>query len=154
MWGRFEHSMDDKARVIVPIRFREKLGEEFILTTGPGQQIRAYPIAAWEEYEEQLESRSVNDELNNDLIYLQRMFGSCEFVKPDREFRLTIARHLREWAGLREGETVIFIGNGSRVELWSRQNWETYMKDFTPERVGAARRALGMSDERSSLTPS
>jgi MraZ protein len=139
MWGRFEHSLDDKGRVIVPQKFRDKLGDEFVLTMGPGHHIRAYPMPVWEALEEQLVSTGVDDELNPNLVFLQRMFGSCEFVSPDQQNRLSIPRHLREWAILREAETAVIIGNGLRLEIWSRAQWDL-SSDFSEERATAATR--------------
>src|SRR5690349_746787 len=69
MWGRFEHSLDDKGRVIVPQKFRDKLGEEFVLTIGPDHHIRAYPMPIWDAMDEQLASVDVLDELNKDVIF-------------------------------------------------------------------------------------
>lgn len=138
MWGRFEHSLDDKGRVIVPQKFRDKLGEEFVLTIGPGRHIRVYPMPIWEAMEEQLTSADVHDELNPDLIFLQRMFGNCEFVSSDQQNRLSIPRHLREWSGLREGDTAIILGSGTRLEVWSRANWDAYSADFTEENAARA----------------
>ena len=138
MWGRYEHSLDDKGRVIVPQKFRDKLGDEFVLTIGPDRHIRAYPMPIWEAMDEQLASVDVLDELNKDVIFLQRMFGNCEFVSPDTANRLSIPRHLREWANLRESETAIIIGNGTRVEFWSRSNWEAYSNRFTEDNAAEA----------------
>ena len=140
MWGRFEHSLDDKGRVIVPQKFREKLGEEFVLTIGPGNHIRAYPMPTWEAMEEQLISDDVHDELNPDLIFLQRMFGSCEFVSSDQQNRVSIPRHLRDWAKLRESDAAVIIGNGTRLEIWNRAGWEAYSADFTTENAANAAR--------------
>jgi MraZ protein len=141
MWGRFEHSLDDKGRVIVPQKFREKLGEEFVLTIGPDHHIRVYPMLVWEAMEEQLVSADVLDELDPDLQFLQRMFGNCEFVSYDQQNRLSLPRHLREWASLRESEPAIIIGSGTRLEIWSRGNWDKF-SDFTGEKSAdaAARR--------------
>lgn len=145
MWGRFEHSLDDKGRVIVPQKFRDRLGEEFVLTIGPGNHIRVYPMPVWEAMEEQLASADLMDETNEDTVFLQRMFGSCEFASPDQQNRLSLPRHLREWANLREGETAIILGSGTRLELWSRPNWEEYSKQFTERNAAEAakRRQLG-----------
>ncbi|HLV80838.1 MAG TPA: hypothetical protein VKT32_11180 [Chthonomonadaceae bacterium] len=138
MWGRFEHSLDDKGRVIVPQKFRDKLGEEFVLTIGPGHHIRVYPMPVWENMEAQLVSADVRDELNPDLVFLQRMFGNCEFAGSDQQNRLSIPRHLRDWAHLREGDTAIILGNGTRLEIWSRSDWDTYSEDFTEENAARA----------------
>lgn len=139
MWGRFEHSLDDKGRVIVPLKFRDKLGEEFVLAIGPGHHIRVYPMPIWENMEEQLVSTDIRDELNPDLVFLQRMFGNCEYASSDQQNRLSIPRHLREWAGLRENETAIILGSGTRLEIWSRANWEAYSQDFTEDKAARAR---------------
>ncbi len=144
MWGRFEHSLDDKGRVIVPQKFRDKLGEEFVLTTGPDHHIRIYPLTVWELLEEQLVSVDVHDEQDTSLVFLQRMFGNCEFVSYDQQNRLSIPRHLRDWAGLREGDTAIILGSGTRLEMWSRANWDTFSATFTSgnaERASSGRKA-------------
>ena len=138
MWGRFEHSLDDKFRVIVPQKFREKLGEEFVLTIGPGHHVRVYPKVVWEEMEESLNSRDARDELSKDLGFLQRMFGSCEFTGSDPQNRLTIPKHLREWAGLDEGNPAIIVGSGNRLELWSRDGWRAYSEGFTEDNAALA----------------
>ncbi|HLK60082.1 MAG TPA: division/cell wall cluster transcriptional repressor MraZ [Chthonomonadaceae bacterium] len=155
MWGRFEHSLDDKGRVIVPQKFRDKLGEEFVLTIGPDRHIRAYPMPIWDAMDEQLASVDVLDELNKDVIFLQRMFGNCEFVSPDTANRLSIPRHLREWANLRESEPAIIIGSGTRVEFWSRANWEAYSARFTEENAAdaAERRKTGQNAANKEAAP-
>jgi MraZ protein len=139
MWGRYEHSLDDKGRVIVPQKFRDKLGEEFVLTIGPGNHIRIYPMNVWENLEEQLVSVSVHDELDPNLVFLQRMFGNCEFTRPDKENRISIPRHLRDWATVRESEPAIIVGSGTRLEIWNRTVWDNYSKEaFTEERAARA----------------
>lgn len=145
MWGRFEHSLDDKGRVIVPLKFREKLGEEFVLTIGPSNHIRAYPMPTWDALEEQIASADLDGELNEEANFLQRMYGNCEFVSPDQQNRLSIPRHLRDWADLRESETAIIVGSGTRLEFWSRANWEAYSKGFTSTNAARAsvQRGLG-----------
>ncbi len=152
MWGRFEHSLDDKGRVIVPQKFRDKLGEEFVLTLGPGHHIRVYPMPIWEAMEEQLVSVDVHDEFNPDLVFLQRMFGNCEFASSDQQNRLSIPRHLRDWANLRESDAAVIIGNGTRLEIWNRPGWDAYSNDFTPENAAIAARSRRISDPATTVT--
>ncbi len=151
MWGRHEHSLDDKGRVIVPQRFRDKLGEEFVLTIGPDHHIRVYPTPIWEAMEEQLVSANVHDEMDPNLVFLQRMFGNCEFVSYDQQNRVSIPRHLREWANLRETETAIIVGNGTRLEIWSRAGWDAYSNRFTEDnaaKAAAGRRGFTLMPDR------
>jgi MraZ protein len=149
MWGHFEHSLDDKGRVIVPLKFRETLGEEFVLTMGPGNHIRAFPMEVWTSIEEQLVSADMLDELNEDVLFLQRLYGNCEFVSPDQQNRLSIPRYLRGWAGLQEGDPAIILGVGTRLEIWSRTNWESVNKVFTQGNAAtaAARRKFTLNPQ-------
>jgi MraZ protein len=102
-------------------------------------------MAVWDALEEQLASSDLDGELNEDSIFLQRMFGNCEFVSPDQQNRLSIPRHLREWASLRESDTAIILGSGTRLELWSRANWETYSNEFTAANAAQAISRRGIS---------
>ncbi len=138
MWGRFEHSLDEKGRIIVPLKFRETLGDEFVISTGPDNHIRIYPMAVWEKLEEQLLSADLYDEQNPELVFLQRMFGNCEFVGYDQQNRLQIPLYMREWAKLREKEASIVVGNGSRLEIWNRTLWEEYSRSFTSKNAADA----------------
>ena len=102
---------------------------------GPGHHIRVYPMSTWVAIEEQLASKSFLDEVDADVLRLQRAFANSEFVSLDKENRLTIPRHLRFWAqfGQVDNETVIILGRGSCLELWTSTNWANYSKDLTEE---------------------
>lgn len=135
MWGRFEHTLDDKGRVIVPTKFREKLGPECVITTGPNHHIRIYPQQVWNDLEDILLSDDAYGEMNSDLAFLQRMFGNSETAMVDQSFRLTLPRYLREWAEVLEGDMAVIIGNNNRLEIWNRQNWKEICSSFTEVRV-------------------
>lgn len=135
MWGRFEHSLDDKGRVIVPAKFREKLGAECVITTGPNHHIRIYPQEVWNDLEDILLGNDAYGEMNSDLAFLQRMFGNSETVGIDQSFRLTLPRYLREWAEVVEGEFAVIVGNNNRLEIWNRKNWKNICESFTESRV-------------------
>ena len=142
MWGRYEHSLDDKGRVIVPQKFRDKLGDEFVLTTGPDHHVRIYPMAAWETLEQELGGSSIHDEQNASLNFLQRMFGNCEFASADQQNRLSIPRHMRSWAELHDGDNVVILGSGTRLELWNRTRWDNFSSTFTAQNAARASSAL------------
>jgi len=128
MRGRSEHSLDDKGRVIIPQRFRDTLGPEFMLVTGPGPCLRIYPMSVFERMEDELASTDVLDEANEDKLMLQRLFYDGDVGSLDQQFRLTIPKPLRNWAelGKVENETVIIIGMGEKIELWSHGAWDAY----------------------------
>lgn len=88
--GEYNHTIDAKGRVIVPSKFRETLGDEFVVTKGLDGCLFVYDNNEWAAFEEKLKS----------------LPGS-----------------LRDFAAL--AKDVMLIGVGSRIEIWSRERWES-----------------------------
>jgi MraZ protein len=125
--GSFEHSLDAKRRVALPVRFREVLssnGETRLVLTGnvdPGAKcLVAYPNAQWQAFQNRLAELP---QFDPDVIQLKRLLigGACE-VNLDRQGRILIPPMLRDYAGL-DG-SVLFAGLGPTLEMWDRSLWE------------------------------
>ena len=52
--GKYKHTIDAKGRVIVPIRFREDLGDTFIVTRGLDECLALYSMQEWSGLEEKI----------------------------------------------------------------------------------------------------
>lgn len=106
-----------------------------MLVTGPGPCLRIYPMPVFERMETELESTSVLDEANDAKQMMQRLFYDGDVGSLDQQFRLTLPKALRNWAdfGRQENETVIIIGMGEKLELWSHTAWESYKSSFDTE---------------------
>ncbi|MCR4960228.1 MAG: division/cell wall cluster transcriptional repressor MraZ [Lachnospiraceae bacterium] len=117
--GEFNHTVDTKGRLIIPTRFRESLGEEFVVTKGLDGCLFVYPQKAWEEFEEKLRALPLT---RKDARTLVRFFvagaTSCEL---DKQGRILIPATLREFAGLEKD--VVLAGVTNRVEIWSKDRW-------------------------------
>lgn len=144
MRGRSEHSLDEKGRVIIPLKFRETIGNEFMLVTAPGPCLRIYPMAVFEKMEAELESGSVLDEVDENRQILQRMFYDGDVGSLDQQFRLTLPRPLRNWAnfGRQDNESVIIIGMGDKIELWSHYSWDLFKSTCTTAKIAEAGNSL------------
>lgn len=120
--GEFQHSIDEKGRLIVPTKFREALGPAFVITRGLDSCLFVYPIKEWAALEQKLKSLPL---MKSDARAFTRFFFSgateCEL---DKQGRVNIPANLREHAKL-DKECVI-IGVSTRVEIWSKENWEKY----------------------------
>lgn len=125
--GAFEHSLDTKGRVSLPVRFREVLlaqsDARLILTTNvdPGVScLVAYPIQEWQGFQQKIAGLPQFDE---NVIRLRRLHiaGACEAV-VDRQGRMLIPPMLRQYAGLKDA--IVFAGLGNSIELWDREQWE------------------------------
>ena len=120
-FGRFEHSLDVKGRLILPSRFRTLIGPQAFLS-----QYQDRCLALWtpEEFEKQMaEMERLQDQgpLQRNLARIMAS-GSTD-VDIDRQGRLAIPAYLREFALLESG--VLVIGALNRVELWNPVEWET-----------------------------
>lgn len=120
--GEYQHSVDEKGRMIIPAKFRDGLGSSFVITRGLDQCLFVYPREEWMVLEQKLKSLSL---MKSDARAFTRFFFSgaieCEL---DKQGRVNIPSNLRDHAKL-EKDTVV-IGVSNRVEIWSKQAWEGY----------------------------
>ncbi len=119
--GRFEHSIDNKGRVAVPARFRDRLGGELIITRGNDRCLYLFTQEAWEPLAAKLNALPTGDA---DARNLRRaVFSAAEPVELDKQGRIMIPEHLREYAGLKSNLSIIGVGN--YVEIWDQETWQT-----------------------------
>ncbi|MFD2208729.1 division/cell wall cluster transcriptional repressor MraZ [Virgibacillus halophilus] len=123
--GEFQHNIDQKGRIIMPSKFREDLGDSFVVTRGLDKCLFAYPLSEWKALEEKLKKLPLT---KKDARAFTRFFFSgaveCEI---DKQGRINIPQPLRKYANL-EKECVV-IGVSERIELWAKDEWEDYFED-------------------------
>ena len=112
--GEYSHTIDAKGRLIIPSKFREQLGEEFVLTKGLDGCLSIYPNDEWAAFEEKLRALPLT---NKNARTFSRFFvagaTSCEL---DKQGRILVPATLREFAGLEKD--VVLTGNINRIEIW------------------------------------
>ncbi|MEW8959837.1 division/cell wall cluster transcriptional repressor MraZ [Neomoorella humiferrea] len=123
--GEFQHTIDDKGRLIIPARFREGLGDKFVITKGLDNCLFVYPMSGWAEMEQKL--RSLPFTRSDARAFVRFFFSGATECELDRQGRILLPANLREYARL-EREVVI-VGVASRVEIWSRALWEQYCRE-------------------------
>lgn len=121
--GEYHHSIDEKGRMIIPAKFREELGEEFIVTRGLENCLFVYPMTEW---------NLIVNKLNNlpftkkDARNFMRFFLSgATQTEFDKQGRINIASPLIEYADLKK-ECVI-VGVNDRLEIWSLDSWTNFL---------------------------
>lgn len=117
--GEYNHSIDAKGRIIVPSKFRETLGDTFVVTLGLDGCLFVYPNQEWESFLTKLNSLPGSKEARQ----LQRYFlaGATE-CEVDKQGRILIPTKLRTAAAL--DKDVVFVGVLSKIEIWSKERWE------------------------------
>ncbi|MFW6015447.1 MAG: division/cell wall cluster transcriptional repressor MraZ [bacterium] len=123
--GEYRHSIDEKGRLIIPAKFRDLLGEHFVVTKGLDNCLFIYPEEEWQAFEQKLKSLPI---ANKGARKFTRFFlagaNQCTF---DKQGRILIATTLREFAFLEK--EVVLIGVSNRIEIWSKDQWDTYNND-------------------------
>ncbi len=122
--GAYEHSVDEKGRTVIPARFRQKLGEKFVITRGLHGCLWIFPERVWPEIHRKLTPRSFLDDRG---IKLERFFlGAASECIPDRQGRAAIPPMLMAHAGIKPGDSVWLVGLTDKVEVWSKERWDQF----------------------------
>ena len=117
--GEYEHSIDAKGRLIVPAKFREQLGMEFVVTKGIDGCLYGYPLKEWGEVEEKFRERGSMDK--DSRKFARFFFGGAASCEVDKQGRILLPATLREFAGLKK--EVVFAGNLNHIEIWDAAKW-------------------------------
>ncbi len=117
--GEYNHTIDTKGRLIIPAKFREALGEEFVLTKGLDGCLSIYPMDEWQSFEEKLKALPLTDK--NARKFLRFFVAGATSCELDKQGRILIPGNLREFAGLEKD--VVLTGNITRIEIWSKDKW-------------------------------
>jgi MraZ protein len=120
--GEHHHALDDKGRVILPARFRERLSSGLVFAPSQDRCIDVYPLTAFERRVEQLRDLPREDERSRS--YLRVFLAGAHEEKPDAQGRVTIPSRLRAYANLAKELTI--NGADEKVEIWDRDAWENY----------------------------
>ena len=118
--GEYNHTVDTKGRLIVPSKFREQLGDEFVVTKGLDGCLFVYSKSEWENIEEKFRNVPLT---TKDARKFARFFlagaASCEV---DKQGRILLPVVLREYAGIEKD--VVSVGVFNRVEIWDKDKWQ------------------------------
>ncbi|MBW4828913.1 MAG: division/cell wall cluster transcriptional repressor MraZ [Clostridiaceae bacterium] len=123
--GEYQHNVDNKGRLIIPSKLREGLGENFIMTKGLDNCLFVYPKPEWHILEEKLKSLPLTS--RDARAFVRFFFSGATECELDKQGRILIPANLRNHSKL-EREAVI-IGVGTRVEIWSKEEWDIYNED-------------------------
>lgn len=140
--GRYENTIDQKGRILVPSKFRELLSsnyDEKLIITNFDECLWAYPFKEWQEIEEKV---SKLPQFKPEVRALQRVFISAATECPlDKQGRVLIPPPLREYAAIERD--VVFVGMVKRIEIWSKDRWE---KEFAKSEQSLSSSLLSLAD--------
>ena len=127
--GEYHHNIDEKGRLIIPSKFREEIGNSFVVTKGLDGCLFVYSLVEWEKIVNKLKKLPFT---KKDARTFTRFFLSsatvCEF---DRQGRINLVNSLIEYAGLKKECAV--IGVNDRLEIWPLDKFNNLMEEKTLE---------------------
>ena len=138
--SRYNHTVDAKGRLIVPSKFRDQLGDEFVVTKGMDGCLFVYANEDWKAFEEKLATLPMT---NKEARMFTRFFlAGAATLEVDKQGRILLPANLREFAALEKD--VVLVGVGTRIEIWSKENWENMDADQDMESVAASMETFGL----------
>ena len=117
--SEYNHSIDAKGRVIVPAKFREELGDSFVVTQGLDGCLFVFTNTEWANFEEKLISLPLANKESR--IFVRFFLAGATLAEVDKQGRILIPAVLREFAKLEKD--VVLVGVGSRIEIWNKALW-------------------------------
>ncbi len=120
--GEYQHSLDDKGRLAVPVKFRARLSKGLVVTRGIDACLSLYPKAEWETLAKKLAALPTSQA--NTRAFARLLLSGAMDVVPDKQGRITIPEYLRTYAGITKDAVIAGLYN--RLEVWDTAAWTKY----------------------------
>ncbi len=139
--GEYNHTIDSKGRLIIPSKFREDLGQEFVMTKGLDGCLFVFPIKEWEAFEEKLRSLPLIDK--NARKFSRFFLAGAAVCELDKQGRTLVPGTLREFAGM--NKEVVLTGMLDRIEVWSKDKWNENNSYEDMDDIASSMQELGLN---------
>ena len=127
--GEYRHNLDPKGRLIIPAKFRQDLGSEFILTRGLDGCLFGYPMASWQKLEEKLAKLPLTR--RDSRRFVRFFYAAAAEMTFDKQGRINLPQNLIEYAKL--DKACVLVGVSNRIEIWSAANWTTFDQEMVAD---------------------
>lgn len=128
LMGEYLHTIDAKGRIILPVKFREELGENFVITKGLDNCLFIYDQSEWGILSAKLKQLPLSKP--EARAFVRFFFAGAMQLECDKQGRFLVPGNLRDYAILEKD--VVLIGVSNRVEVWSKPAWEKYNEEISP----------------------
>ena len=138
--GEYEHSLDAKGRLIMPVKLRQDMGEKFIVTKGLDGCLFAFSQEEWLNFETKLKALPLSDK--NARNFVRFFLSGATECEIDKQGRFLIPNNLRNAAKLEK--EVVIIGVGTRLEIWDKGIWKKCDEDISADEIAENMANLGI----------
>lgn len=137
--GEYDHTIDSKGRLIVPAKFRDQLGDEFVVTKGLDGCLFIYDNTEWAKLEEKITNLPLSNQ--NARKFSRLLLAGATLCEVDKQGRILLPAPLRKHANLEKD--VALVGVGSRIEIWNKDAWDE-MNEYDADEMAMNMEGLGI----------
>ena len=123
--GEFNHNIDEKGRLAIPVKFRGDLAKGAVVTRGLDNCLFVYAMDEWQKLATKLSNLPISQAKAR--AFARLMLAGAMDVVPDKQGRINLPEYLRKYGGLKK--EVIVAGLYNRLEIWDSATWDEYSKD-------------------------
>lgn len=136
--GEYHHSVDEKGRLAIPVKFRKELSHGGVVTRGLDYCLFVYTDKDWKEMADKLAKLPVAKATSR--AFARLMLAGAMEISLDKQGRIMVPEYLRKFGMLKKN--IVVAGLYNRIELWDEKSWDKYRKG-TESKSGDIAEALG-----------
>ncbi|OGL66541.1 cell division/cell wall cluster transcriptional repressor MraZ [Candidatus Uhrbacteria bacterium RIFCSPHIGHO2_01_FULL_63_20] len=122
--GEYKHTIDEKGRLAIPVKFRQDLAGGAVVTRGLDASLFLFPKEEWDKLASKLAGLPLGQ--SNSRAFARLMLAGAMDVEVDKQGRVMLPEYLRRYAGM--SRNVVIAGLYTRLELWDTERWEAYKR--------------------------
>jgi MraZ protein len=139
--GEYRHSVDDKGRIAVPVKFRAQLDPGSMISGWLDDCLAIHTAEGWEVLTAKIAALPITDPESRK--FKRFVFSSAIEVEMDKQGRVLLPAHLRASVGLTN--EAVLVGSQDHAEIWAKDRWENYRKSLEdPQELAKAFAGLGI----------
>lgn len=120
--GEYQHIIDEKSRLAVPVKFRKALSEGAVVTRGFDNCLFLFTKTEWQKVAEK--TANLPFAQANSRAFARLMLAGAMDLTLDKQGRIILPEYLKKFAGLKK--QVVITGLYNRLEIWDAQIWAKY----------------------------
>ena len=136
--GEYQHTVDEKGRLALPVKFRDDFTHGAVVTRGLDHCLFIYSSTEWAKLADKLATLPIAQA--NTRAFARLMLAGAMDCTLDKQGRIVLPEYLRDYAGLKK--PVVVAGLYNRLEVWDESAWKKY-KTATEEESTSIAEALG-----------
>lgn len=123
-FGSYEHSLDEKGRLVIPRKMREEAGSKLFIMKGFDGALSLYREETFEKLVSEINSLPFNK--RNNRAYLRIQLASVVELDVDKMGRVQLPTQLLNKYQI--GKDVVVLGALDHIEVWDKSTYEDYEK--------------------------